>query len=81
MMPSMASGDDSLRNFFGSHTEDMLVEHVVREVRRGRHLGDVMTDPFIVQRTSEAERRALLDHVEIVRAVGQAVTQQIKGQL
>jgi hypothetical protein len=80
-MPLMTPGDDPLHHFFGSHAEDLLVEHVVREVRRGRGLASVMTDPFVVQRTSDAERRALLDHVEVVRAVGVAVTQQIKAQL
>jgi hypothetical protein len=80
-MPGMATGDDPLRHFLGSHTEDLLVDHIVREVKRGRGLDSVMADPFVVNRASEGQRRALLDRAEITHAVGVDAVARIKAQL
>jgi len=77
----MPGSKDPLKRFFGSRTEEMLVHHVLEEVRKGRHLGEILGDPYIVNRTSELERRALLDNTEIVRAVGDDAASRIRAQM
>jgi hypothetical protein len=81
-MHAMADPDDDLlKKFFGSHNEQLLVQHVLREIDRGRDLADILDDPYITNRASELERRALLDHPEISRAVGDEVTAELKRSL
>jgi hypothetical protein len=81
MMPPMADSDDLLQKFFGSHREQMLVEHVLREIRAGRDLDDVLDDAYITNRADALEIRSLLDHAEIARAVGDEAVARIKSQM
>jgi hypothetical protein len=53
--------------------EELAAEHVIREHRAGRVLCDILRDPYVTDRCSSAEIARLLDHPEIVRAVGEDV--------
>jgi len=77
----MADSDDHLKRFFGSHTEELLVAHVLREVGAGRDLAEILADPYVTNRASAIEVRALLDHVEITRAVGTEAIARISSQM
>ncbi len=77
----MADSDDHLKRFFGSQAEELLVAHVLREVGAGRDLAEVLADPYVTNRASSGEIRALLDHIEITRAVGADVIQRISSQM
>jgi len=52
-----------------------LVEYVVRQVRAGRRLADVLDDPYVTNRSSTLDRRALLEEPEVVTAVGREIEQ------
>jgi hypothetical protein len=60
--------------FGRSRREHYLEQYVLREHGRGRRLEEIMDDPFIRNRTTEAERARLLDRPEIVAAVGRQTT-------
>ena len=77
----MAREKDSLKKFFGSRTEEMLVHHVLQEVGKGRDLQAILGDPYIQNRTTDLERRALLDNTEIVRDVGDDAAARIRAQI
>jgi hypothetical protein len=77
----MPGSKDPLKKFFGSRTEEMLVHHVLQEVGKGRDLQDILGDPYIRNRTTDLERRALLDNTEIVRAVGDDAAARIRSQI
>jgi hypothetical protein len=81
MMPPMADSDDLLLKFFGSHREQLLVQHVLREIRAGRNLDDVLDDAYVTNRADPLEIRSLLDHAEIARAVGDEAVARIKSQM
>ena len=56
--------------FFGrSRREQYLEQYVLREHARGRSLDEILDDPYLRNRTTEAERARLLDRPEIVAAV------------
>ena len=64
-----------LAMLFGrSRREQYLEQYVVREHARGRRLEEILDDPFVRNRTTEAERARLLDQPEIVAAVGRQPT-------
>jgi hypothetical protein len=43
---------------------------VIREHGRGRTLKEILDDPFVQNRTTAEQRARLMDHPEVVRAVG-----------
>lgn len=69
---------DILRTPFGflvstSRKEELVVEYVIREHHRGRRLDEILDDKYITNRCSPAQVARLLDHPELVRAVGDDV--------
>jgi hypothetical protein len=56
--------------FVRSRREQFLARYVIREVRRGRPLAEVVADPYVVNRSTTEERARLLERPELVEAVG-----------
>lgn len=66
---------------FGSQSSDLLVEHVLREVKAGRGLADILEDPYIRNRADERQRRALLDDPRVTEAVSVGVLNNLRSRL
>lgn len=68
----MAGGfRDFLAGLFGkSRREQYLEQYVLREHARGRSLDEILSDRYIQNRTTDAERARLLDRPNIVAALG-----------
>jgi hypothetical protein len=58
-----------------------LIEYVVRQLKARRTLSDVLEDPYVVNRSTPLERRALLEEPEIVDAVSEDVLDGLRKQL
>jgi hypothetical protein len=56
--------------FARSRKEERLVEYVIREHSRGRTLAEILDDPFVRNRSTAEQRARLMDHPEVVRALG-----------
>jgi hypothetical protein len=67
--------------FAPSKREQHLAQYVVRECARGRSLDDVLSDPFIRNRSTADERARLLERPEIVAAIGENAVAEMKRQL
>jgi len=52
--------------FGASRREQHLTLYILREVRRGRLLADVLADLYVVNRTTEEQRKRLLDRKSVV---------------
>jgi hypothetical protein len=70
-----------LSRFFGSRRKDLLTEHVLREIRRGRDLADVMDDPFVRNRADDRQQRAILDDPRVTAAVSDGVLSDLRARL
>jgi hypothetical protein len=57
--------------FARSSQEERLAAYVIREHERGRSLDQVLADPYVRNRASEAEVRRLLDRPEVIHALGE----------
>lgn len=73
------SEKDVLKKFFGSRKEEALVAHVLREIEAGRDVREILDDAYVTNRASDLERRALLDHAEISKAVGDEAIERIRN--
>lgn len=58
-----------------------LIEYVVRQLKAGRNLGEVLEDPYVVNRSNIVDRRALLEEPEVVEAGGEASVAALRSQL
>ena len=71
----MVSFSSFLRNPFSflfarSQRDERLVQYVIREHKRGRSLDEILEDPFVRNRCTESQKQRLLDHPDVVRALG-----------
>ncbi len=58
-----------------------LIEYVVRQLGTGRKLQDVLDDPYVTNRSSTIDRRALLEEPEVVDAAGAGQLAAMRGAL
>jgi hypothetical protein len=58
-----------------------LVEYVIRQLRAGRNLAEALDDPYVTNRLTPIERRALLDEPEVVEAASDDVLARMRAQL
>lgn len=58
-----------------------LIEYVVRQLQNGRDLQPVLEDPYVVNRISLIERRALLEEPEVIEAAGDEVLRELRAHL
>jgi hypothetical protein len=74
---------DEVRKLVNSESakHKRLIEYVVRQLRSGRHLAEVLEDPYITNRIAPIERRALLDEPEVVEAASEDVLARMRAQL
>jgi hypothetical protein len=67
--------------FARSRREQFLAQYVIREVRRGRSLADVVADPYVVNRSTKEERTRLLERPEVVSAAGAEAVADLRAGL
>jgi hypothetical protein len=74
---------DEVRKLVNSESarHKRLIEYTVRQLKTGRDLADVMEDPFITNRLSVVERRALLDEPDVIAAASEDVLERMRAQL
>ena len=65
--------------FTATRHEQHLTLYILREIRRGRWLSDVLADPYVVNRTTEEQRKRLLDRPELVEAIGEEAIADLKN--
>lgn len=58
-----------------------LIEYVVRQLRSGRDLEAVLNDPYVVNRSTVLDRRALLEEPEVIEAAGDEVLERMRREL
>ena len=64
--------------FSSSRREQHLERFVLREYGRGRRLDEILSDPYVRNRTTTEQRERLLDHPEIVAAIGRQTVEELK---
>lgn len=74
----MASVSESIRAFLEElstdELEERVVEYVVREVRNGRRLSEVLNDPYVRNRLSQEKVARVLEKPEVIAALEQSIS-------
>lgn len=58
-----------------------LIEYVLRQLKAGRSLAEVLEDPYVTNRLSPLDRRALLEEPEIIEASHAEVLETMRSRL
>jgi hypothetical protein len=68
-----SSINDRIKQFFqdlaADPVEERVIEYVIREVRNGRRLMEVIEDPYVKNRLSEEKTQAIFENPEVVDAL------------
>jgi len=67
--------------FATSSHEERVAAYVIREHDRGRGLDDILDDPYVVNRLSPAELARVLERPDVIKAIGDALTETAKQGL
>lgn len=62
-------------------THKRVIEYVCRQIRGGRHLREILEDPYITNRTSDLGRRALLEEPAVVEAASAEALDGLRAHL
>jgi Ni2+-binding GTPase involved in maturation of urease and hydrogenase len=73
---------DEVAKLVGSESagHKRLIEYVVRQLRAGRDMAAVLDDPYVTNRSTTMDRRALLEEPEVIAAAG-AELDALRAQL
>ncbi len=63
------------------HREEEVVQHVLREVRTGRSLEEVLEDSYVVDRAEADTHLKVLDHPEVTETVGADIIARMRSML
>lgn len=74
---------DEVAKLIGSESAShkRLIEYVVRQLRGGRDLAQVLEDPYVTNRSTIMDRRALLEEPEVIDAAGGAANDELRAAL
>jgi hypothetical protein len=61
--------------------EDRVAAYVIREHDRGRALGDILDDPYVVNRLSAQEIARLLARHDVVKAIGDDMAEAYRASV
>ena len=67
--------------FARSSTEDRVASYVIREHARGRRLGEILEDRYVLNRLTPRQRLRLLDRPEVIQALGDEAVEQSRREL
>ena len=58
---------------------ERLVRYIVRQVGTGRHVDDILTDPYVVAHADELARGRILEHPQVIEAIEEQIKRQFAG--
>ena len=66
--------------FSRTSNEERMAAYVIREHGRGRALAEILQDPYVRNRCTEAEIARLLDRPEVIHALGEGAIESARAQ-
>jgi hypothetical protein len=67
--------------FAGSSKEQRIAAYLIREHDRGRRLDEIVEDPYVRNRVTQAELARLLTRPEVIEALGHATVAEAQSRL
>jgi hypothetical protein len=56
--------------------EERVIRYVVKQLRLGRHVDEIMNDPYLTAHTSEVHRAQMLQNPAVIKAIEEEIRRQ-----
>lgn len=73
------SVDSRFRHLSADVREERLVRYVLAQVEDGRHVTDVLNDPYVVEHFGEVARSRILEHPEVIKGIEESMRREFAG--
>lgn len=68
-----------IKDLSTDEVEERVAEYVIREVRDGRSLNEVLHDPYVKNRLSEDKLVHVLENPHVIDAIEESIAESFKG--
>jgi hypothetical protein len=55
---------------------ERVIRYIVKQLRLGRSVDDILADPYLVEHTSDATRAHMLQHPAVIKAIEEEIRKQ-----
>ena len=55
---------------------ERVIRYIVKQLRSGRSVDDILADPYLVAHTSDATRAQMLQHPAVIKAIEEEIRKQ-----
>jgi hypothetical protein len=59
--------------------QERLVRYIVHQIQHGRHVKDIVNDPYVVAHSDEVARSRILEHPEVIKSIEEQIRRQFAG--
>jgi hypothetical protein len=59
--------------------EERLVRYIVHQVKNGRHINDIIDDPYVTAHFDETARRRILENPKVIKGIEEQIRRQFAG--
>jgi|SRR5665647_2806056 hypothetical protein len=59
--------------------QERLVRYIIHQAQRGRHVKDIVDDPYVVAHFDEVARSRILEHPEVIKGIEEQIRHQFAG--
>lgn len=67
--------------FTKSSAEDRVAAYVIREHERGRGIDDILADPYVKNRLTQAETGRIIERPDVLKAIGDEIAAEARAAL
>lgn len=58
---------------------ERVIRYIVKQLQYGRHIDEILEDPYLVAHTTPVERAELLENPAVIRAIEEEIRKQFAG--
>jgi hypothetical protein len=59
--------------------EERLVRYITSQVKQGRHVNEIIEDPYVVDHFDEYARNRILEHPTVIKSIEESIRRQFAG--
>ena len=71
--------ESRFRDFSVDVRQERLVRYIVHQTESGRHVKDILNDPYVVAHFDEVARSRVLEHPEVIKGIEEQIRRQFAG--
>jgi hypothetical protein len=71
--------ESRFRDLSADVRQERLVRYIVHQVGSGRHIDDILKDPYVAAHSDDITRSRILEHPEVIEGIEKQIRRQFAG--